>query len=139
MSKRRKTLFIFLFLTTMGLFIFFTQFPSRPEILVKRIANIDLPNSARLIKKEEEWSNFGGGGYSLVVYSLPSDFEKDLFSHCESMGYKYGNYRDMGTQIRLVDANIVNSGRSCYLLKISGSDIKISVINQERLIVYVQY
>lgn len=139
MAKGRIILFAFLLLTSVGLFMYFNQLFNREEILVRNIANIDLPNTARLIKKEEHWNNFNGDGYSLLVYNLPNNSGKDLFSNCESVGYKHGDYKDAGTQIRLVDENMFISGRSCYLLELSGGDIKLAVITQGQLIVYVEY
>lgn len=108
-----------------------------PMKIAHEVALFELPSQMKLVHEEKKWDGFFGDGYSLWVYDIPFDFEKEVMERCNALGYIRGAFTKSGYRIAVMEQYYDPRSDSCYRLQQVGDGIELSLLSTGRLIIYL--
>lgn len=88
--KKYVIIFFGILIVVLAMYIFFYDSlpPRTPQKVARLISGLDVPRDARVVKYEEQWNDFNGNGYSLIILSLEKETFNKIYSRAKSLNFE---------------------------------------------------
>ncbi|WP_144607604.1 hypothetical protein [Algoriphagus algorifonticola] len=88
--KKYNIIFFGILIVVLAMYIFFYDSlpPRTPKKVARLISGLDVPSDSRVVKYEEQWNDFNGNGYSLIILSLEKEPFNKIYNRAKSLNFQ---------------------------------------------------